>query len=126
MSHIHRTPGPAARQAASLWCASHCSDVNTRMSLRRRLLKPPNTYMVLKEKKKKREKEFTRNLHKQMYDILFIIFRQTSHIKSPVKNYLSRSQKSLLYLTSQIPTFHNGLCLVRTVTITYLLFWLLA
>lgn len=26
-------------------------DVNTRMSLRRRLLKPPNTYMVLKRKK---------------------------------------------------------------------------
>lgn len=69
VSHTHRTPGPAARQAASLWCASHCSDVNTRMSLRRRLLKPPNTYMVLKEKKE-RENEFTGNLHKQMHDIL--------------------------------------------------------
>ena len=41
--------------------------------------------MVLKEKKE-RENEFTGNLHKQMHDILFKIFRQTSHIKSSIKS----------------------------------------
>lgn len=55
-AHTHLTPGPACRQDVSLSKASHLSGVNFRMSLRRRLLKPPNTYMVLDNMEVKREK----------------------------------------------------------------------